>query len=273
MDQKFSVLITTYKKDSPSCLEKALDSINNQSLKPNQIVFVVDGEIPNESEKIICDFANKFSNIFTQIKLPVNKGLGNALSEGLKHCEHNLVARMDADDESFYERFQTQIDFLEKNPTVSVVGGFLEEFHASPGDYGKINKAPIGFLKIKKYANFRNPFNHPSVMFRKDAIESVGGYKEINLFEDYYLWLRLLKANYILENMAVCLVHFKVGNDLIGRRHGFSYLKKEYQFLKLCKREELISKNAFLINVFTRMPLRLIPKKILFYIYKFFLRA
>lgn len=272
MQSQFSVLISTYKNDNPHCLKKAIESIFNQSLPPTQVVLVIDGEILAENATIISKFEIEFVNTITVVKLPINVGLGNALNEGLKHCKYNLVARMDADDECFFERFKTQISYFETNPNLAVVGSFVEEFHTIPKDYGRIKKAPVGYEAIKKYAAYRNPLNHPSVMFKKDAIETVGSYKEINLFEDYYLWLRLIKANFILENIPQSLVYFKIGNDLIDRRHGWKYLKKEYLFFKTCLKEGLITNKSFYVQLFTRLPLRLLPKKLLLLIYKKLLR-
>ncbi len=272
LHNRFSVLISTYHKDNPKCLKEALESVFNQSLIPNQVVLVIDGNILLENENVIRKFEKDFEDIFTVVKLKDNVGLGNSLNEGLKKCKYNLIARMDADDECFYNRFETQIQYFENNNNLSVLGSYVEEFHSTPKDYGKTKKVPLGYSNLKKYSNFRNPLNHPSVMFKKDIIENVGGYIEINLFEDYYLWLRILKAGYTIDNIPECLVYSKVGNDLIGRRHGLSYLKKEFYFLKRCKQEKLISLKSFYIQILTRLPLRLLPKNLLLIIYKSILR-
>jgi O86/O127-antigen biosynthesis alpha-1,3-N-acetylgalactosaminyltransferase len=268
----FSVLISTYKNDNSDCLNKALESIFNQSLTPNQVVLVIDGNIPAESEKILLKFKETYSDIFETVRLANNLGLGNALNQGLKYCIFPLVARMDSDDECFFDRFKKQVEYLTKHKDVAVVGSFVEEFITIPQDYGKIKKAPIGYAKIKKYATYRNPLNHPTVMFRKEAIESVGSYKEINLFEDYYLWLRLLKAGYKIDNISESLVYFKIGNDLIGRRHGFSYMKKELAFFTTCRKEGLLSFISYFLLIISRLPMRLLPKKVLLILYRNLLR-
>lgn len=272
MYTQFSVLLSTYKEDKPKCLYEALESIFNQSIQPSQVVLVIDGEIIRKSRKVINEFIDKYPEVINVVELPENKGLGNALNEGLKYCNYPLVARMDADDVSKYVRFEKQIEAFNKNPKLSVLGSYVEEFHMIPDDYNSIKKVPLKFEEIKKYALYRNPLNHPTAMFKKEDVLAVGSYKEINLFEDYYLWLRLLKANYQIENIPESLVYFKVGNDLIGRRHGWKYLVKEFNFLLKCRREELISAKSFFIQIFTRLPLRVFPKKILLLVYKFILR-
>ena len=268
----FSVLISTYHNDNPQCLKKALQSIFNQSLPPSEVVLVVDGTIKKETQEIISNYLSQYSTILKPIYLEGNVGLGNALNIGLTHCTHSLVARMDADDECFFDRFNKQVEYLTNHQDIAVVGSFVEEFITIPNDYGKIKKVPVGSENIKKYSTYRNPLNHPTVMFRKEAVEAVGSYKEINLFEDYYLWLRLLKAGYKIENLSDSLVYFKIGNDLIGRRHGFLYLVKEFNFLDICRKERLISFGSFIFLIIGRLPMRLLPKKILLFLYKNLLR-
>ncbi|EIV9090438.1 glycosyltransferase, partial [Escherichia coli] len=98
--EKFSVLISIYKNDLPQFFEVALRSIfHDQTLKPDQIVIVADGELHQTHIDIINSFIDDVGNkIVTFVPLPRNVGLANALNEGLKACRNELVARMDADD-------------------------------------------------------------------------------------------------------------------------------------------------------------------------------
>ncbi len=267
----FSVLISTYINDNPLYFEKALLSICNQSLIPNQIVIVIDGEITEENETVISKFKNQFIEIVTLVKLPVNLGLGNALNEGLKHCKYNLVARMDADDECFFERFETQTKYFETNPNISVLGSYMQKFCFSPNDLNDIKKRPIQYKKIKAYSKFCCPLNHPTVMFNKAHIQAVGGYKMIkgvNIFEDHYLWLRLLNENYLIGNIPECLVHYNSNRNKPIKYYGLGFLKKEFIFFTTCYKEKLIPLSSYLFVLFTRLPLRILPKKILQLSYK-----
>jgi glycosyltransferase involved in cell wall biosynthesis len=268
----FSVLICVYYKEKAEYFEQALNSILKQSIPPSEIVLVKDGLLNTELDGVIEKFAANFS-CFKIVSLSKNVGLGNALHEGLKHCSFELVARMDSDDISMFNRFEIQLNFFKEHSELSVVGGFMCEFENNRNNSNRINSAPVGDnAAIRRYARFRNPLNHPTVMFKKSHVLNVGSYIEISLFEDYYLWLRLLNKNYKINNLKEILVDFRVGKDLIGRRHGFKYALKELFFFNKCRKEKLITSSVFIIQVVTRIPLRLIPKIILRNIYALLLR-
>ena len=141
-----------------------------------------------------------------------------------------------------------------------------------PGDINSIKKVPIGYINIIKYLKKRNAFNHMAVMFRKWPVVSVGGYMGIDGFEDYDLWIRLTQAGYMLENLKEVLVHARIGNNMIGRRNGVKYAKKEMIFLYRQKQAHFISSIEFIMLVFCRVPIRLVPLKALSFIYLNFLR-
>lgn len=267
---EFSVLISIYKKEKPEFLQTALNSILNQSLLPSEIVLIKDGPLTPALDDIITNYARQipFLKVFT---LEKNIGLGAALNFGVTVCENELIARMDSDDIAMKDRFRKQIKFMSDNPDIVASGGHIEEFSNTPGDLGKIKKVPTTLEGIRSFARLRNPMNHPTVIFRKSAVLSVGSYKEMSLFEDYYLWLRLLKKGYRLENIDETLLYFRIGN-MVTRRQGLQYFKKEIYFFKRLKKEGLINKYAFFLLIATRLPFRILPSKMLGLIYKAFLR-
>lgn len=268
----FSVLMSVYFKESPVFLRQALDSVLDQSLTPGQIVLVKDGPLPQYLNDVIDTYDREHQGLFKVIPIKKNGGLGPALNMGLKHCDFDLVARMDSDDVAFRERFKEQFQYMQKNNQVSAVGGWLAEFKSIPGDLNQTRKAPQTPLQVSRFSRKRNPMNHPSVMFRKKDIQRVGGYNAVRYFEDYHLWLKLLKKGFQLANIQKELLYFRVGNDMIGRRSGYAYAKYEIRFLKRALREKLIGKSDFIKAVAIRFPLRLIPKSLLTFFYKIKLR-
>lgn len=271
-DIKFSVLMATYHKDNSEHLFLALESLFKQTLLPNEIILVLDGDIPEENKIVVNKFLAHELKLLQVFPLEKNVGLGNALNYGLKKCNYDLVARMDSDDIALENRFEIQLNFFKNNPDVSVLGGWMNEFEKELNDRNKIKSTPISLENIKKYAQLRNPLNHPTVMFKKKDIITVGSYEEINLFEDFYLWLRMLKKGYKLANVKDILVHFRVDDTMISRRHGYKYLVKEIKFITRCYNEKLINFSSFIIQIFTRLPLRLMPLSVLKFIYKYILR-
>jgi glycosyltransferase involved in cell wall biosynthesis len=268
----FSLLMSIYKNDNPDRLEKCLKSITNSSITPEEIVLVIDGPISNPLEEKVQDFSDKFHNL-RLLRLRENCGLGIALSKGLALCSNEIVARMDADDEVIGNRFEIQLNIM-RNPNIGIVGAYIEEVPDILLDYDhpNIRKVPKIKSKMRWTAIFLNPFNHMTVMFRKSAITSVGSYKPMNRFEDYYLWLRLLKSKWDCQNIPVPLVRATTGSSFFSRRSGWSYYKDEINFYKQCLDEGIIPFGGFIVGCGIRASMRLLPARLVSSIYNFFLR-
>ncbi len=272
---KFSVLVSVYFKENPFYFKTALDSIVNQTLLPNEIVLIKDGPLCEELEKVINEYIFQYPNLFKVISLPVNKGLGNALSIGVKECSYEFIARMDTDDICVLNRFEKQITFLEKNPNVDLVGSNVEEFNVEPGDLKRYRRMPENGQKLLKYSKFRNPVNHPSVVYKKSKVLEAGNYNgQILLFEDFSLFTRMLMNGATFYNIQECLLHFRtgLGIDVIKRRSGLFYVKNEWKFALQSLKIGNLNFFEWLFYVSTKLPLRLLPPKVILYIYNQFLR-
>jgi len=176
---QFSVLISVYHKDDPIHLTESLNSIiYNQSIPPSQIVLIVDGQIDSPLTIAIEYFKKKCSliEVFSYAK---NRGLGYALNFGLQFCRHEYIFRADADDICFYNRFELQLSKLLSDPNIGVLGSSIEEFNSIPGDLSRFRHTPISHQQIKSSICLRNPFNHMTVVFRKDHVQRVGGYIDV----------------------------------------------------------------------------------------------
>ena len=102
-----------------------------QKLPTNQVVMVRDGPVRPDVEKCIKKFSNCLS--FEHLYFSSNRGLGHALHDGLEICSNELVARVDSDDYSVPDRFALQYEYLEENPAISVVGGWMKEHYLING--------------------------------------------------------------------------------------------------------------------------------------------
>ena len=152
---------------------------------------------------------------------------------GLKFVKTELVARMDSDDLCCLDRFEKQLRFMAANPEISLCSRFIDEFYDNPERPVSIRRVPLTPEAILDKIKCRSPFNHVAVMFRKSAVEKVGSYQSVTFFEDYDLWFRMLMAGFKGANLPDILVYARIGNDMIGRRHGFSYVRHELNFLAL----------------------------------------
>ncbi len=269
---EFSVLMSVYKNDKKEFLKLAIDSVINQTVKPNEIVIVEDGPIDEDMENLIKDYEKKYK-FLKVIRQKENTGLGNALRIGLEECTYELVARMDSDDISVPDRFEKQLKEFEKDKELSIVGGFIEEFIDDTSNVVGIRDVPLENENIKQYIKSRCPLNHMTVMFKKEEVLKVGNYVEWHYNEDYYLWLRMYLANCKFRNLSDTLVKVRVGQEMYKRRGGLAYFKSEASLQKFMLKNKIITFPKFIYNVLLRLILQvLMPNKLRAFIFKKFAR-
>jgi len=213
-----SVLLSVYYKEKPSYLRIALESIFNQSYLPSEVIIVKDGPLSTELNEILDDYSNKYE-IIKLINIATNQGLSNALNIGLSKCSFELVARMDTDDICSLNRFEKQINFLNNNPSVDLVGSFATKIDEK-GNIINIMKVPLEDKKIK-YLIWTCPFIHPTVMFRKSKLLSVGGYNPNSGLrqDDYELWFRCAYGGLIFANIPESLYKYRFFSDSIKKNN------------------------------------------------------
>lgn len=270
---KFSVLLSLYYKENLLFLDQCFESIwNNQTIQPSEIILVLDGPIGEELSQCVEKWKKVIDESLEIIPLSQNIGLGKALNEGLKHCSHDWVFRMDTDDICTPDRFEKQIAFIQQNPDVVLFSGQVMEFDQAISDAHVLKAVPVSFEEIKKFAQKRCPFNHMTVAYRKSIIEKLGGYQHHLYMEDYNLWLRVIGAGYKVGNHPDVLLYARVGNGMHARRKGFQYIKSEKQLRDLKKQLKLQSPIHANMLFLARSLFRLLPASMLGKIYNMFLR-
>lgn len=188
-----------------------------------------------------------------------NQGLGRALNEGLKFCSFDLVARMDTDDISKPDRFEKQIRFISQHPDISVVGSWVDEFIDTPDHVVSERKLPSTPDELYRFGQTRNPMNHPTVLFRKKKVLEVGGYEHFPLFEDYWLWCRMLQHGCKLGNIPQSLLWFRTSPDVYKRRGGWRYAMTELKFQRELFRLGYIGLPRMILNDISRFVVRIMP--------------
>jgi len=267
---EFSVLMSVYKKDNYIYVDNAIKSLLNQSLLPNQIVIMVDGVISEELKVVLKKYES--NNLFDIYYRDNNIGLGLTLNEGLKKCKYEYVARMDADDESMYDRFEKQISILKRNPEIDVVGCNMWEYDENMKNVISQKIVPENFNDIKEYIKTRNPINHPTVIYKKEKVLNSNSYEDYPFFEDYYLWAKMLKNGCIFYNMQEILYKFRAGPAMIKRRGGKKYLNCIKKIEKGLLDLKIIDRKTYVMNVIKRYIISLVPNFIRIIFYKNFLR-
>ena len=268
--EAYAVLMPLAPWEKPKILTEALESLEAQTWPPAQVVVSCDGEPPSGLHDAL-----QLSDLPLQILVgPGSEGVGPVLARGLIHCHEELVMRMDADDWSEPHRAAVQIRWMMNNPQVKALGTQINEFEISPDSPLMRRWVPLKPEDISRVSKIRNPMNHPSIVFRKSPILAVGNYSSVPGFEDYELWLRLLKqyGQQALANSPQVLVCVRVGSQHLARRRGWNYAMSEFKFLLMCFRSHLIPWPYVILSIFGRLPLRLMPAPVLSLIMQVFSR-
>ena len=247
--QSFSVLLSLYHKESALFLHQSLESVFAQTLLPTEVILVEDGPLSEELHAVVKEFMDRYLELKV-IPLVENQGLGRALNEGLKHCSYDIVARMDTDD----------------------VGAWIDEFERAVSNVLSVRKVPKNQKDILRFAKGRCPVNHPVVMFRKSAVLKAGGYKHFPLFEDYYLWVRMLMDGARFYNIQESLLFFRFSPDMFKRRGGWRYAVTEVKLQILFYRIGFIDFFSLIRNICIRLVTRLLPNDFRSLLYKRFIR-
>lgn len=253
---KFSVLISVYNKDNECHFKQALESLINQSVLPSEIILVIDGYIRPELNDVISDFKENYNNIII-VKNENNLGLGESLKNGLNFCTYEFIARMDSDDISKYDRFERQLEVINKG--YDVVSSWSYFFENTIDNQIAIKKRPENHDEIVKLSKKRSPVCHASTMLRKSSVLKAGNYLHCKYYEDYYLWLRMIKTGSIFYNIQDFIYYIRASNEQFGRRGGIQYLINEIFIFYKFYREKLISFENFICNIFNRFFIRLLP--------------
>lgn len=270
-EAEYSVLMSVYYKEKPEFLRQSMISIYEQTVPTNDFVLVCDGKLNDELDGVIDEMQTKFGDILNVIRLPQNVGLGKALNEGIKHCKNDLVARMDSDDISYPNRCEKELEMFQKN-SIDIVSGVVEEFTVSPTDTYSKRILPEKNNEIVNFAKKRNPFNHPCVMYRRQAVQNAGGYQDFYLLEDYYLWIRMLINGSVGYNIQEPILWMRTGNGMYKRRSGLKYAKSQAELFKFMQEKGFINNWQYVKSVAVRFASSIAPNFLRKFMYETILR-
>lgn len=262
--------MAVYEKEKAACLSQAIESIRTQTIPADEVVLVKDGDLTESLENAISRYTRKLR--LRVVAIP-HSGLHRALQVGVASCEGDWIARMDSDDVSVPRRFEMQIEALKRHPDIDVIGGAIAEFTMDPLSPHVSRRPPPRHDQIAAFARRRNPLNHMTVMFRRDAVLRAGNYQRSPGFEDWHLWARMIQAGSRFMNLEEVLVLVRVGSGMFERRSGLPYIRQEISFHRDMYKAGFFSSREVLRNLAVRIPVRLTPGSILQTIYTRALRS
>lgn len=259
--EPFSVLLPVYAGDRRGFVVRSLTSVTvEQTRPPSEVVVVRDGPIDRDLEYALDEHASENAIPFTTVVLQRNVGLACALESGLAACSYDLVARQDADDISLPHRFERQLPILEAG--ADLVGSGLLEFDQDEHQVVGRRTPPVDPSDIVVAAAFQDPFNHPSVVYRRRVVSAAGGYEDLPLLEDYWLFVRMIALGARTANIAEPLVLYRVGSGSYGRRGGWRLLQSEVELQRRMRELGFLSRGEYVRNVAVRGGYRLVPGRI-----------
>ncbi len=174
-------------------LQETLRSLHEQSEDDWRLVAVLHPSQPEFAELIERSVRRQVVVWATE-----TGNLSDALNEGLLHCSAPIVARIDQDDIALPDRLSMQVDRLKCAPDCVALGSWATLIDDQGSEIGH-RRTPISGDEILKTMRWRNAIMHPTVAFRRDVVESVGGYSpHAANVEDYELWLRMLPYGTIM---------------------------------------------------------------------------
>lgn len=207
-DPAVSILMPV--RNEEKFLKAAIASIRAQTFTDWEVVAVDDGSTDGTAAILAAAGADK------RIKVLQNsgKGLVPALNLGLVECRGSFIARMDGDDISHPERLEKQLKVFAADPETGLVASSFRHFPR--------NGLKLGMLAYEQWQNsltghdqiladifVESPFVHPGVMFKKEIIDRLGGYRDMGWAEDYDLWLRMAGAGILFAKTSEPLIFWR----------------------------------------------------------------
>lgn len=225
-----------------SSISKAIESVLNQTFSNFEFIIINDCSTDSTLDKILSYTDNRI----VLINNADNRGVAESLNEGIRASQGDFIARMDADDFSNKSRFKVQLDFLENNPDVGMVGSWCTLIENNDHNNERRIILPIEYDDIINYFKKDNPFIHSSVLIRKEVFRTIGLYSIEKGMEDYDLFIRIAKK-YRVCNIPKNLV-VRYDNNNISTKRTYEGLTK-YRIYKKRLKYQLKAINEFGFNI------------------------
>jgi glycosyltransferase involved in cell wall biosynthesis len=196
--------------NAENTLTAAVESMLNQTF-PSFEILLIDNNSTDNSLAIAKTLAGKDSRI--RLLNETKQGVDHAMNCGLENSRGRFIARMDADDISFPERLEKQIRFLKENPGTGLVGTAVKyvAHNTGTGGFRRFVKWVNSFHtseEIELYRFVEIPVVNPTILFRRELFEKLGGCRQGDFPEDYEMQLRYLAAGVKMTKLTEPLLEW-----------------------------------------------------------------
>mgnify|MGYP002674214777 FL=1 len=242
INQKISVLMSVY-NEPLIYVQKALESIREQSYKNLEIIVIVDK--PDYKEAVT--YLNDMQKVDQRIDYHVNStniGLAMSLNRALSYATGSYLARMDADDIAKGDRLEKELNYIEQKQ-LDVVGSWADVIDENNAVWNEISGTYFTQEAVTQLLPIQNVLIHPTVLMRTDMVKKVGGYRNFASCQDYDLWLRLLSANYKIGIINEKLLFFRRHKNSITATRRYNQILNEMYIQELYRQRLKHGKDDF----------------------------
>lgn len=230
---EISVLMAVY-NETIDYIKESIESILDQSFSDFEFIIVYD----NPKNQFLWSQLEKLVKNEPKIKLLKNEkniGLALSLNKAFSYSSGNFIARMDADDIALKNRFQIQHNFLKQNRDIALVASNFTYIDSEGKDSGQSKIKIYSEKQMLKTQLKTNILSHPTWFLRREAFESIQGYRNFPTSQDYDFSLRLLASGYKIMVLEERLLKYRVHDSSITTGSSYkqflisSYIKELYK--------------------------------------------
>lgn len=229
-NNKISVLMCTY-QEPLAWIEDAINSILRQTYKNIEMIIIVD----DPHNYALIELLKQYENRYSIIKVLINRenvGLVKSLNRGIEYCTGDFIARMDADDISNVNRLEVEMEYLIEND-LDLVGSKMEWFYEDRIlGVGNICYSHWGCSEMLK---IHSSIAHPTWLLKKELMNKLHGYRNIDACEDYDFLIRAVLSNFKIGNVPQVLLSYRDNPNSISHKKRYSqkeitrYIAKKYK--------------------------------------------
>lgn len=208
-------------------LKDFISSVNNSTVLPKELIIIDDGSLDGS-----IDILNGYSNLeyLKILKFDKNRGFCKALNVGIKSATGDYIMRVDPDDVLMKDRIEKQVEFLEKNKDISVVGSNVIYFHTKTKKELFTSNFPIEHESIKAaYLKGEHGVQHPTTMIRADVMRKYKYIQENAKAEDYEIFARIVKGGHKFANIDEYLTRMRIHDQSVSNNIKYKTIKRTYE--------------------------------------------
>ncbi|RKM60698.1 glycosyltransferase [Butyrivibrio sp. XB500-5] len=206
--KQVSVVMSTY-NENEEYVREAMDSLVNQTFPDIEIIVVIDNPQNTELLDILREYES-IDNRICVLRNDSNIGLAKSLNKAIAYSSGEYIARMDADDICEIDRIRIQYDYLIAHPDIDLVCSAVKRINEKGEVISTKNSVPKNDQMLMKSIRYGTVMIHPSVMFRKEAFDKVGGYNNYLAGQDLDLWIRMKESGAIFHYILEPLLFYRI---------------------------------------------------------------